>query len=326
MIYVGERKLSFFLFMSAILLMSTILFVTLVARPKAKDSFDSVAIINAQPIDKREFYLVMSMNRSSVEQTLETLKMIKVWQLAAIEFGLTDSISYMSFVVKLDVENKRRLKAKKAGQPIYGPEQYEPEIYYRYLNDLYRNEIGRFLEKRNPPSDEELQSLYDVQKDRFFRISDVYHVVLIQLDEQKNTQIDDQQRLEAILKSSGNLQELELAALNQGIPIIRKVLGPTTAKQDRIRSPLLMQVLEKLKSGDKIPLIREGGEFTIGMVESLKDGGYKGFEDVREQLLVLRRENLLQDFLNEKLKTVIVNPDIEALDRIKMEGRGDAKK
>jgi hypothetical protein len=69
------------------------------------------------------------------QKALQELTKIKVQQILAQQNGIIADISYQKFLENLKQENQQREAAVKHHQVIFGPVQYEPEIYYQYLLD-----------------------------------------------------------------------------------------------------------------------------------------------------------------------------------------------
>ncbi|HHV99832.1 MAG TPA: hypothetical protein GXX36_09735 [Clostridiaceae bacterium] len=63
---------------------------------------------------------------------IDKLIRTKVIKKLALDYGIISDTSYKNFISEMKKENKRRAKAIKDNQPVYGPKQFSIEAYYSY--------------------------------------------------------------------------------------------------------------------------------------------------------------------------------------------------
>jgi hypothetical protein len=152
-----------------------------------------VATINGEPVSAAEYRMVMERKTALVynyfkqtrdlddhfgywsensgpegplaklrELTREELVRIKVSQGLAKERGLIQETAFADFQRAFERENARRSAAKKAGEVVYGPEQYRmPAYYYIRFGDL-SYKLKQALAKEAEPSitENEIKQFY----------------------------------------------------------------------------------------------------------------------------------------------------------------------
>ncbi|MDR6550581.1 hypothetical protein [Paenibacillus qinlingensis] len=165
---------------------------------------DSLGRINDSLIDRREFALLLSQQRSQTVQTykkkynaavngtfwttayegvtpadyakqaaLDQLIEYRVEQLLAQSNGLDVPADYGQFLQRLREENERRKALLQTGSPIYGPTQYSEWGFYDYVHSNMVIKLkDKLLEGGAVATDEELHKAYEAQKDVAYRIPD----------------------------------------------------------------------------------------------------------------------------------------------------------
>ncbi|MBN1410161.1 MAG: hypothetical protein JW969_04900 [Spirochaetales bacterium] len=101
------------------------------------------------------------------EKALSDIVMVKLEQMEARKYGLINDIGYDAFLRELRAENGRRRKAKEAGEPFFGPEQYTESAYWDYRHSNMVLELRKkILENEANFSRENLMKFYDSEKAR----------------------------------------------------------------------------------------------------------------------------------------------------------------
>ncbi|MCZ8510981.1 peptidyl-prolyl cis-trans isomerase [Paenibacillus filicis] len=181
--------------------------------PRSQDSSD-IALINGEPINEREFQMVLQEQKAGVLQyfhdtyhitvngqswttpingeipidvaktrAMKAMIGIKMQQILMKTEGITDNISYSHFLSQLEKENARRKATVAAGKPIYGPQVFDASTYYPYL---FSNQVialkQKLVAKEWHASDEQLQDYYNSVKEKAFRIADNVSVQQLTID------------------------------------------------------------------------------------------------------------------------------------------------
>ncbi|RXZ83714.1 hypothetical protein EBB07_04850 [Paenibacillaceae bacterium] len=81
-----------------------------------------------------------------LDQALESVMDLKLELALAKEYGLLKAITYSSLMDELALENERRSRAVKAGEPVYGPVQMDEAAFIPYYVSKLRIDLQRLLE------------------------------------------------------------------------------------------------------------------------------------------------------------------------------------
>lgn len=83
-------------------------------------------------------------------------------QILALEYGLTEDISYEGFLADLEKENQLRKEKKEQGEVIYGPMQLTANQYYSYRQAQWEQAVEELVEQEViTVSEEELKAYYE---------------------------------------------------------------------------------------------------------------------------------------------------------------------
>lgn len=181
-----------------------LLFVFAVQLNAQKSVLDTlvVARVNAEPITYNEYKYFLDRNRAGVikyfrnncglayganfwvatcnsqnpkrylsEKSLKEAVVTKAQQVVAKKYGVASNITYQQFLVSLEKENKRRLKAVKQNQVIFGPVQYTEKGYYDYLFSNLVIKLKKELAKTEfDLNNQILHAQYEELKDSLFQL------------------------------------------------------------------------------------------------------------------------------------------------------------
>jgi len=179
----------------------------------ASDKANTVAYVNGEGIENREFMLIASQKKAEVfkyftdkydaeysetfwdssfdgekpserisQLVMDELVPIKIQQKMAVEYGVLDSCNYSDFLKRLERENAERKKKKDNNQIVYGVTEYSEEAYYSdefaktilSLKDIWKQELDF--------GEGELKEYYETVKDMYYRQQPTGEVMLYIFD------------------------------------------------------------------------------------------------------------------------------------------------
>ncbi len=107
------------------------------------------------------------------KRALQEIIRLKIELELAEQHGLVQGTSYDDLLREMDKENKRRLAAVKAREPIYGPVQLDESTFMNYYISKLRIELKEKLsEDELSMAEEDLKQHYELVKDTLFAIED----------------------------------------------------------------------------------------------------------------------------------------------------------
>jgi hypothetical protein len=316
-----------------ITLLSIIGVIMLVALFVGYISFAPVAWIDGEAVDKRELNLYMESERSNVygqyqtkygakyskdfwtssfdgqkpentltETALGKLKKDKVIQILARELGVSDSISYGSFLNQFKSENNRRKDLLKTNGVIYGPQQYEERIYYDYLleNMITQSEV-KLKDTLFKYTEEELRSYYEEKKGQMFRNVDTVETEWIYIKGSNNaSSLDTLEKLRRKMAESQNFSKYVKEINDEKYEIVfRNVrqFGGERAKEQARNEPELYNSALALNKNEISELIEAGGTTGFLVCTDRKGNSYIPYNDCRD--------NVVRAFIEDKYQKYI---------------------
>lgn len=251
------------------------------------------------------------------EKALEECIKIKAQQILAKEKGIQKDISYAAFIKDFQKENRRRQKAVKNNEIIYGPVEYKEGDYF---NHIFSKAVISLKEKLKgneiAVDDKELQDFYLANKLERYGGKGYLKVNIIALSfldkdlkEDRALKADMKRKIEDAygqLRSGGNFDEVA-AVFNQNGKVIEQEFTDETARiNDRNR---IYQVASKLPVGSISEVFEGNGSFNIVKCVRKDLGEAKPYEDIKHQVesdyIKERYDSMVRDML-EKVRVNIV--------------------
>ena len=175
---------------------------------KALSSREIIATVNGEPLYLCEFQRQLQKQKSSVaqyfyekyktvindkfwsgsyhgeapldiakEKALSACVAIKIQQILAKKYGIQNDIDYLSFLKEWRAENDRRAQAAKHKETIFGPVQFDENVYF---NDVFSKMVIRLKEALRDNTfkitGEEVKLYYDSIKSEFYQKEDVVKI------------------------------------------------------------------------------------------------------------------------------------------------------
>ncbi|MDQ6423181.1 peptidylprolyl isomerase [Paenibacillus sp. LHD-117] len=248
---------------------------------------------------------------SIMNKALEESVKIKIRQLIAREQGMLQDISYEGFLRQLNEENKRRQRAIRNREVIYGPRQYEENAYFEYvLSNTTRLVKGQLMEEQWKPDDQQLKWFYDLRKNQLYLSHGLVKVKLISI-----SFLDSNQSVDEALKEDAKKQmekALSMAASGTDFEHIPKAFDTDVQMMEKefnssnvrsnARSPVA-QAAEKLSMNEISGIIEENGRlYLIKCMENQKEGsGFLDFDSVKDQVLKDYADFKYEEYVNKRV-------------------------
>jgi len=250
---------------------------------------------------------------------------IKIQQIEAKKYGVVSDISYLGFLKALEVENLRRLEAKRNNKVIYGPVQYSEDVYYNYL---FSNMVVRLKsvlsEEVFDVSIGKLKEAYEKDKDSLYRKG--FYTVTWLIEMKFDSGITGEESLRIKNKANEALNRIKdmithdeshiesAKEMYEGDPDLLLVISNlvyndsiyTPEEDDPIRA-MAKTKAEKLEAGQFSPVIEFPGEICLVLVKDKISLGYRSFEDCRSTV----RESLTDQMYDQHINDLKLNAKVE---------------
>ncbi|MCA0757686.1 peptidyl-prolyl cis-trans isomerase [Paenibacillus sp. N4] len=307
------------------------------------DTADSyMALVNGFPIRTKEFDNAIAANKAQIidyfynkygaEQTagfwttsfegevpaesimkkaLEDSVKIKIRQRIAQEQGVLQNISYEGFIRQLNEENKRRQRAIRNREVIYGPRQYEENAYFEYvLSNTTRSVKNQLMKEEWKPDGQKLKRFYDLQKNQLYMSHGSVKVKLLTLSFLNSNQTVDEalkedakKQMEKALSIAASGTDFEdiVKALDLDVQMMEKIFNSSNVRNNS-RSPVA-QAAEKLSMDEISGIIEENGRFyLIKGIENQKEGsGFLDFDSIKDQVLKDYADYNYEEYVNKRV-------------------------
>lgn len=285
------------------------------------------AYINGEKIETAELMLFASMNKAEVvkyfadkygaeytadfwrsdfggesprdmlrDAAMEELIPYKIKQKLAKKNELLDSCDYSDFLVRLEEENKQRKQKKESGGVVYGVTEYTPAAYYK--DSMAKLEIGLrdlWMEKLDP-DEPELLAYYEEIKDGYYKKLNESNITVYSFDFSK------EEEAKALLERANQGEDVQQAAEAAGAKIENMDIDNESLRYITFAYPGVDELIEKKQAPFAAGLYGTAGEICFVRVNEIKDGGYKSFEDVKQNVLSMYTERDLNGYIEKLVK------------------------
>ncbi len=272
-------------------------------------------------------------SKKAKDMALNECVRIKVEQQLARDKGLLEDISYPAFLKQLEKENKRRKKAVENNEIIYGPVEYQKNVYYEYLYSNMKIALKELLEgKEIQFTEADLMSYYEEIKDSLYRKEGEVKILkayITYTDENRNfseekrkaalekikqvkLKMDQGEKIENISDSSPNGESLK-------VNFVEQVFNEKTAKYDQQSVLELKTRARRLSVGEVSDIIEENNTFYVIKCLEREADGYKSFEEVKENVKSKFIDEKYNEMVEELVKAAKVEIVESVYDRISVE-------
>lgn len=266
--------------------------------------YEAVAVVNGEPIARGEFNLLFSTHNEN-SKSFDVIKRIKIEQIIMKEYKLVEDISYGAFVKDFKKENLDRKEKVKKKQPIYGPQQYTEQFYYKYLHD---NRVIALLEKVEDKfyaDDVQIRAYYESKKDEMFKKADYIRVQMVKVAWKSKSDSDalEKNKAEAKIKEAkaAVTQGQDFAEVMSGFNVEKKplerVFDDSTYKDDTRFEVSLYRSARGLQKGEISEIIEVNDAFVIMKCIERVENQYRSFEESKGLALKRYKEAKYEEYI-----------------------------
>jgi hypothetical protein len=265
------------------------------------------------------------------QKTLDQLSRIKVQEMIAREKGLTDDISYSSFLKSLKAENKRRREALAKNEIIYGPQEYGEKEYFNYSFNNMVNDLKEKLGKDELLVDNsKLKEYYEKMKSKDYKFSDTIKIIRLyvnySISDNENTFSETQAEVKmkefAKLKDNQSFDEVMKQIKNNGSSNYGYedlVFDMKNRKEDLNDYETTMEIAYKLSQGQISKVFKDEDRHCFCIVKCVEkiENGYKEYEEVKESVKISYVEKAYNELIDKMVDEANISIDKKVFDKIK---------
>jgi hypothetical protein len=259
------------------------------------------------------------------KKTLDTLVQIKVQQIAAKNWGIMPDITYLGFLRLLEKENKRRLEARSLNKVIYGPVQYNEDVYFNYLFTNMVNQLMNILnENVFKITDRQLKEIYETDKERLYRKGYFTKIRLFGIKFKTASVIEENEknRKEAYIVLS-NLSKCSINEESCPEKIKEKykydpdlVINTEdiifndsvySAEEDNTLRAMVKESAKSMEKGEFSKAIEFPDALYVIQVKEKRSLGYRNFEECKKTI----RDSSLEQLYIEYINNMVLKANIE---------------
>lgn len=248
--------------------------------------------------------------------TLQQLIYRKIEQIAALNYGIADEISYESFLEELDTENMRRKEGIEEGRIIYGPVEFTLEEYYSYVQRDLIVKLKEKMEADMELADSQLILHYEKEKDKLFKKINGVTVKKVSLsftDDQKTIAYGNMENLYSKINSGEDIEEDKA---NDSISINQISFDVYNTKFDNPDFVRYFDEIRKLEINQLSPIINEGNKFVFFQLISKTETDYYTYKEVKDSVIKSYIETYYESFIDAKVGEAVVIKDEELYKKI----------
>lgn len=247
------------------------------------------------------------------KNTIEQLVKVKIEQKLLKDYGIVTDITYTNFLENLKKENKRRNKALKSKQVIYGPVNYSEREYYDYLLTTNIIKLKEILVQKGiiKVSVSNLMDFYDKNSETLFPSTDTIKTSKLRITYvNKDGSINQEAKLaayEAALKAKERIDAGEdfdkvAADTNQEKKALFQVFDHSSERIDTMTYNKVLKQIKDLKPGQITGVINDNGAFWILKVIERKGGDRKSFEEGEDYVRTKYVDEKYEELVNALIK------------------------
>jgi hypothetical protein len=246
------------------------------------------------------------------ERALHEIVKLKIELELAKQHGLIEGITYGDLLHEMDRENKRRLAAVKAREPIYGPVQLDESTFINtYISKLRTQLKEKLSENELSVTDEDLKQHYELIKDTMFTTEDKIKFQKISVsyrvnERSESTSTPTKDMAQGLMESIKLLldQGMELddavregQAKNEAL-VIRyseeEINDDTASTYFKSQAVLYSVLTDNLSVNQVSPVLDETmqGEYVLVKVTEKEASGYKSFDE--------NKRNVWENYMNTR--------------------------
>jgi hypothetical protein len=288
-----------------------------------------VALVNGEPLCGELLELFAAKHRALVPAgqwkaaALAAAIDWKVRQLWAKDRGLVQDASFSTLEQELREVNRARKHALAAGQPVYGPVEYDAGTYLDILAGTWQTAMLERFYYKAEYAPGRIREYYEANKEAAFTLPATVRVNAMFLPYREGQRGQEIVRL--LEEAGGRLAEGErwqsVAQTYQGMEALRgliaeeRVFGEREYRENRLR-PALLREIERLAAGAVSGVFEDMDGYYLLQGLSRTAGGLVSYEEAKGKIYaVLAEEDYRRDWeLKRKAASVVV--DEQALSRL----------
>lgn len=260
------------------------------------------------------------------KRALEEIIRLKIELELARQHDLIQGTSYDDLLQEMDKENKRRLAAVKAREPIYGPVQLDESTFMNYYISKLRIELKEKLsEEELSVTEEELKQHYELVKDTLFTNEDRIRFQKISVSYKEDVQSNTNNQKKQLVKKRMDSIKLLLDKGKEMDEAVRELQGENEAfavrytEEDfnndtastyfKSQAVLYSVLTDNLSVNQVSPVLDETmqGEYVLVKVTERETSGYKSFDDNERNVWKNFLDTAYGDYLGKLIREAKVD-------------------
>lgn len=260
------------------------------------------------------------------KRALQEIIRLKIELELAKQHDLIQGTSYEDLLHEMDKENKRRLAAVKAHEPIYGPVQLDESTFMNYYISKLRNQLKeRLSEDELRVTEEELKQHYELVKDTLFTMEDRVRFQKISVSYKEDVQSNTNNQKKQLAKKLMDSIKLLLDKGKKMDEAVRELQGENEAfavrytEEDfnkdtagtyfKSQAVLYSVLTDNLSVNQVSPVFDETmqGEYVLVKVTEREASGYKSFEENERNVWKNYLDTAYGDYLGKLIREAKVD-------------------
>lgn len=236
------------------------------------------------------------------DAVVQQLTEIKMLQKLAKKEDVMKSNSYSDLIATMQKANEQRKKQKENGEPVYGVVEYTPYEYYSDSMAKLRISLKEKLKEKLDPDEDTLREYYEKIKDVYYKKSEECKLTVYSFPQDLAA--------EALTKLAESGKNIKDTAEQLGAEIQQM---ETDYETDRYVSLYFPGLADEIKQGntDTVhgPYLNRGlASFVV--IDEIKDGGYKSFDEIESNVLSM----YLEKYIDDKIESMTEKAKIKYTD------------
>lgn len=250
------------------------------------------------------------------EETIEQLKYYYGVYEHAMEMNYVDSVTYDSFVKRMENENKTRKEKVQRGEVIYGLLEYSEELYREYELDIFQKAYCDDPDNEGMDiTDAQRQEYYEAYKDTYFAANDDISIDYLKVYFETEEEKDLYKGLMTDLYKSMD-QEHSMSQLVQETPQLLAYFASESilSNEYSVYARTIPDVLEyamELPAGESTQVIESENVLYLIECTSRTEHDYHPIEEVKDNINAELRESIYDAMVEQRAAQMQMSGDWE---------------
>lgn len=242
----------------------------------------------------QEYYSGENPGEMLTEKVMDKAVSTKLLQIEAKKNKIIKTCKYSDMIAQMEEENIRRAKDKADGKRVYGVVQYSASEYYNDRIAKIKISLLDKIKNERDITEEELREFYDTIKDEYYKKMSESVLTIFRFEP------GGEEEARNLLEKAKRGENIDSQAAEMGAKLEAITVTADSERYVSLQMPGVLELIEEHQYPAYSELFTTGNGISFVRVDEVKDGQYKEYDEVSENVLSVMVERKLDDYLQEE--------------------------